>query len=173
MSPESIPARVALPEVGHSSSTPTAGEPLPDRRIMMQVVGGAVGCVYAGMIGYPVYRYLASPAEKAAGEAAVREVQLPQADQLPKGTALMFKFGGKPAILIHHPDDSWTAYSAVCTHLACTVQYESAADRIFCACHGGVYNSKTGANVSGPPPRPLDRFQATVSVGSITISRGA
>ena len=64
----------------------------------------------------------------------------------------MFKFGTAPAMLIHHEDGRWVAMTAVCTHLGCTVQYEPQADRIHCACHGGVYNAYTGANVSGPPP---------------------
>ena len=51
-------------------------------------------------------------------------------------------------MLIHHQDGSWVALSAVCTHLGCTVQYEPQANRIHCACHGGVYDPRTGANVS-------------------------
>ncbi|MBN9123072.1 MAG: Rieske (2Fe-2S) protein [Planctomycetes bacterium] len=144
----------------------------PARRVFLKAAAGAVGCVYAGMIGYPVYRYLESPVEKAAAAAAVSEVSLPKADALPPGSALMFKFGAGPALLIHQKDGSWSAMSAVCTHLACTVQYEPERDRIFCACHGGVYDPKTGANVSGPPPRPLDQFKVAVGAGSVTVTRG-
>lgn len=144
----------------------------PDRRIFAKVVLGAVGCTYAGMIGYPVYRYLDSPAEKAEAAAKVREVTLPKADALPVGSALIFKFGAKPALLIHQKDGTWSAMSAVCTHLACTVQYEPAQDRIYCACHGGVYDPRTGANISGPPPRPLDQYMVTLIADGVTVSRG-
>lgn len=137
----------------------------------MRAVAGAVGCAYAGMIGYPVYRHLESPVEKAAAAAAVSEVTLPNADELPPGSALIFKFGAKPALLIHHPDGSWGALSAVCTHLACTVRNEPEGDRIVCACHGGVYDPRTGANVSGPPPKPLDRCRVTPAAGSVTVTR--
>ncbi|MFO0938269.1 MAG: Rieske (2Fe-2S) protein [Gemmataceae bacterium] len=150
----------------------TADDNHPDRRVFMKVVGGTVGCVYAGMISYPVYRYLASPAEKAEAAAAVQEVTLPKADELPPGSAMIFKFGAKPALLIHQKDGSWSALSAVCTHLACTVRYEASENRIFCACHGGVYDPKTGGNVSGPPPRPLDQYKVTLVPGSVTVSRG-
>lgn len=151
---------------------PVSDEESPTRRVFAKVAAGAVGCVYAGLIGYPVYRYLNSPAEKAAAQAAVNEVTLPKADELPPGSALIFKFGGKPALLIHLKDGSWSAMSAVCTHLACTVQYEAAEDRIFCACHNGVYDPKTGANRSGPPPRPLDPYKVAVAAGSVTVTRG-
>jgi cytochrome b6-f complex iron-sulfur subunit len=156
---------------GERVGLPTLGDQ-PSRRVFVKVAAGAVGCVYAGMVGYPVYRYLNSPAEKAAAAGAVSEVTLPKADELPPGSALIFKFGAKPALLIHQTDGTWSAMSAVCTHLACTVQYEPAEDRIFCACHGGVYDPKTGANVSGPPPRPLDQFRVTVAPGGVTVSRG-
>lgn len=143
----------------------------PTRRMFVRVATGAAGCAYAGMIGYPIYRYLDSPVEKAALEAAVSEVSLPGADTLPVGSALMFKFGAAPALLIHLKDGTWSALSAVCTHLGCTVQYQGGADRIFCACHGGTYDPRTGANVSGPPPRPLTAFKVTPAKGTVTVTR--
>jgi cytochrome b6-f complex iron-sulfur subunit len=141
------------------------------RRRFVQIGLGAAGAGYAAALGYPLYAYLAAPAEEAAAEAAVKEVTLPEADQLPVGAALMFKFGGRPAMLIHHRDGTWTALSAVCTHLGCTVQYEAERNRIYCACHGGVYDAATGANVSGPPPKPLRLFQARPTEGGMIVSR--
>jgi cytochrome b6-f complex iron-sulfur subunit len=83
----------------------------------------------------------------------------------------MFKFGTSPAMLIHHTDGRWIALTAVCTHLGCTVQYEPGADRIHCACHGGVYDPYTGANVSGPPPKPLKLFKVAVNETGVEVSR--
>jgi cytochrome b6-f complex iron-sulfur subunit len=51
------------------------------------------------------------------------------------------------------------------------VQYEPQADRIHCACHGGVYNPYTGANVSGPPPKPLKLFKVAVTETGVNVSR--
>jgi cytochrome b6-f complex iron-sulfur subunit len=59
----------------------------------------------------------------------------------------------------------------VCTHLGCTVQYEAQSDRIHCGCHGGVYNAYTGANVSGPPPKPLKLFKVAVAEAGVNVSR--
>ena len=102
---------------------------------------------------------------------AVTEVMLKDAQKLPAGSVLMFKFGTSPAMLIHHEDGRWVAFTAVCTHLGCTVQYEPQADRIHCACHGGVYNPYTGANVSGPPPKPLKLFKVAVNDTGVEVSR--
>jgi len=109
------------------------------RRFFM-AAAGAAGVAYTAALAYPIYRYLASPAEMAMEATAVTEVTLKDAQKLPLGSVLMFKFGTAPAMLIHHEDSRWIALTAVCTHLGCTVQYEPQADRIHCACHGGVYD---------------------------------
>lgn len=141
------------------------------RRGFVKTAVVGVGLAYAGAIGYPIYRYMNSPVEKSMAASAVKEVVLEKADELVKGTALMFKFGTRPSILIHHEDDSWVAVDAVCTHLGCTVQYDTGAKQIKCACHGGVYDAKTGGNVSGPPPKPLTVYAVKVNKGSVLVSR--
>jgi cytochrome b6-f complex iron-sulfur subunit len=132
---------------------------------------GVAGLAYTAALAYPIYRYLASPSEMALSAAAVTEVTLKDAQKLPVGSVLMFKFGPSPAMLIHHLDGRWISMTAVCTHLGCTVQYEPEADRIHCACHGGVYNPYTGANVSGPPPKPLKLFKVAVNETGVEVSR--
>lgn len=151
-----------------SSEAPV--EPVSRRAFL---AGGicAAGAAYAAALGYPLYRYLASPAKEAEALSKVTEVELPDAQKLAAGTAMMFKFGARPAILIHHPDGEWVALDAKCTHLGCTVQYQADQSRIYCACHGGVYDPKTGKNVSGPPPRPLTAFRVEVTDAKVVVSR--
>jgi len=146
-----------------------SGEPKTRRAFL--AAAGAAGLCYVAALGYPIYRYLASPAEMAASASAVTEVTLKDAQKLAPGSVLMFRFGTSPAMLIHHADGAWVALSAVCTHLGCTVQYEAQLNRIHCACHGGVYDPRTGANVSGPPPRPLRKFKVTVGEAGVEVSR--
>ena len=53
--------------------------------------------------------------------------------------------------------DGAVAYSAICTHLGCTVS-EWLPDEgiLMCPCHKGLYDPRKGAEVvGGPPPRPL------------------
>lgn len=154
-----------------SLGSPAEGATAIGSRRGFLAAAGAAGLCYVAALGYPIYRYLASPMEMAASASAVTEVTLRDAEKLPAGSALMFKFGSSPAMLIHHKDDTWVALSAVCTHLGCTVQYEPDANRIHCACHGGVYDPRTGANVSGPPPHPLRRFKVTVGQADVQVSR--
>jgi cytochrome b6-f complex iron-sulfur subunit len=141
------------------------------RHAFLRIALGGAGAVYAAALGYPVYRYLASPVEKAALASSVSEVTLKDANKLPLGGVLMFKFGAKASLLIHHADGTWTALSAVCTHLGCTVQYQPEQQRIYCACHGGVYDPKTGGNVAGPPPKPLQRYEVKLVGEDAVVSR--
>lgn len=63
----------------------------------------------------------------------------------------------------------FVAYSAVCTHLACIVNYSHEGmpgaeyPHIHCPCHAGVFNPQRGAEVvEGPPPRPLPQLPIEV-----------
>jgi cytochrome b6-f complex iron-sulfur subunit len=149
---------------------PQAGEEA-SRRTFAKMALGTVGFCYAAAIGYPIYRYLASPVEKASAAAAVTEVTLKDAQKLPVGSAMMFRFGTQPSMLIHHADGNWVALSAICSHLGCTVQFQAEQNRIYCACHGGTYDPKTGANVAGPPPKPLKRYKVTITEKDVLVSR--
>ncbi|MBI5831385.1 MAG: Rieske (2Fe-2S) protein [Armatimonadetes bacterium] len=150
----------------------SADEPsAPGRRAALAAVVGGVGLVYAAGLAYPVYKYLATAAELSAAEEKQTEISLDGADTMAPGTAMVFKFGGRPTLLIHHPDSTWSAMTAVCTHLGCTVAYQADQNRIHCACHGGVYDPKTGANVSGPPPKPLKTYAVAVAAGKVVVSR--
>lgn len=157
--------------IGELDQLEPEGEASPGRRAFIRLGIGAAGAGYAAVIGYPIYAYLSTPAQRAAQTAAVTETTLEGADKLPAGSAMMFKFGTKPAMLIHHQDGIWVALDAVCTHLGCTVQYQPEQNRIFCACHSGVYDSRTGANVGGPPPRPLTAFKVEVGDGHVLVAK--
>ena len=64
------------------------------------------------------------------------------------------------------------AFTAICTHLNCTVQYRADLDHIWCACHDGHYDIN-GKNISGPPPRPLEQYVVNVRGDDIVVSRGS
>jgi Rieske Fe-S protein len=119
---------------------------------------------------YPVGRYLIPPkvAESTAGT-----VTLPlKADDVKPNTGQIFKFGNRPAILVRTPAGELRAFSAVCTHLNCTVQYRPDLSHIWCACHNGHYDLN-GKNISGPPPRPLDAFVVNARGNQIVVSKSA
>ena len=142
------------------------------RRVFFKAGVGLVGACYAGAIAYPIYRYLATPAKQSAALAAIKEVVIAKEQVPPVGTALRFAFGTRPSLLIHLEDNSLVCFDAVCTHLGCTVEFQPEHQWIHCACHGGTYDMKTGKNVAGPPPKPLNSYQVEVAPdGQVIVTR--
>jgi cytochrome b6-f complex iron-sulfur subunit len=141
------------------------------RRSLLKAGVGAMSACYAAAVGYPVYRYLATPATRDRALGQVKTVSLAQKDLPGPGTATMFLFGSRPSLLIHHQDGHYAAFDAVCTHLGCTVRFEPRNSRIFCPCHGGTYDMNTGAVVAGPPPRGLKVYHVEVADGNVVVSR--
>jgi Rieske Fe-S protein len=144
-------------------------EELASRRkfINLLLVTG-FGAMFLSFI-YPVLRYLVPPKP---GEPRVADVVVPwKADQIPADSGRIFRFGTRPGLLVRTPAGDLRAFSAVCTHLGCTVQFRPERQDIWCACHNGIYDLN-GKNVSGPPPRPLDPFKVQVRTdGDILVSK--
>ena len=56
------------------------------------------------------------------------------------------------------PGSSLVAYSGLCQHRGCGVQYDGEGERFVCPCHRSVFSlSKSGACVEGPSQRGLPR----------------
>ena len=60
------------------------------------------------------------------------------------------------------------AFSAVCTHMGCTVSQISGG-KIECPCHGSEYSIASGDVLRGPAPKPLPAKSIKVSGDSIFL----
>jgi len=122
-----------------------------------------------GAIVFPIVRYLVPPDVP---EATTHSVKAGAAASLLPNTARIVPFGSTPAIVVRTPTGELRAFEGTCTHLSCTVQYRPDLEHIWCACHNGHYDLN-GRNIAGPPPRPLETFDANVQGDEIVISRRA
>jgi Rieske Fe-S protein len=138
-----------------------------DRRRFLDGLLAAGFCSTIAAIVYPVWRYLIPPVS---GEPATQSVVAAQASQIPANAGVLFRFGSKPGILIRTPEGKLGAFSAICTHLDCTVQYKADTSQIWCACHNGLYDL-AGNVVSGPPPRPLERLIVNQRGDEVVVNR--
>ena len=145
-----------------------AGQRISRRAFLRSLLNGGVLALFGATL-YPIARYLAPPR---GGESSVSSAVAAKVGELATNTAKIFRFGNRPGILIHTPQDELKAFSAVCTHLNCTVQYDEDAGIIWCACHNGKYDLN-GQVISGPPPRPLDAYQVNVRGEEIIVSKPA
>jgi len=138
----------------------------PGRRWINLLLGSGVVASIISFI-YPALRYMIPPP---VAESASRSVVAAKVGELKNNSGKIFKFGSRPALLVRLADGSFRAFSAVCTHLNCTVQYRSDLREIWCACHNGLYDLE-GRNVSGPPPRPLETYEAHVQGEDVVVTR--
>ena len=139
------------------------------RRLLNWMLGGSAAAFLASVL-YPLARYLVPPR---IGESTAASVTLAvKADDVKPNTGQIFKFGNRPGLLVRTAAGELRAFSAVCTHLNCTVQYRPDLSRIWCACHNGHFDLN-GQNVAGPPPRPLEGFTVHVRGTQIVVSKGA
>ncbi|MFN3394480.1 MAG: hypothetical protein ACK424_07995, partial [Candidatus Thermochlorobacter sp.] len=86
--PMSNAAEQPLSNAANSVGAESAKEESISRRAFTATLFTGIGLCYAGAIGYPIYRYLASPIQKSMEAAKVSEVRLPDAEKLEPGTAL-------------------------------------------------------------------------------------
>lgn len=157
--------------VSKSGKTGTGGEEAKvdsGRRWVNVVLGTGIVATIASFI-YPAIRYVIPPP---VSEAANLSVVAAKVGQLKDNTGKVFKFGSEPAILIRLAGGQYRAFTAVCTHLGCTVQYRPDLHEIWCPCHNGTYNLQ-GRNVSGPPPRPLTEYKVHIQGEDIIVVRNA
>ncbi|MFE9427650.1 Rieske (2Fe-2S) protein [Kitasatospora sp. NPDC006697] len=84
------------------------------------------------------------------------------APHLTRGQAVAFDYptDRDRAMAVRLDDGTLVGYSTVCTHLACGVLWQPGRGdegELYCPCHDGVFDVRTGAVKSGPPPRPLPK----------------
>jgi cytochrome b6-f complex iron-sulfur subunit len=145
-------------------------DPGPTRRGFINWFLGTSAGAFLLSVLYPLGRYLNPPT---VGESTAGTVTLQiKPDDVKVNSGQIFKFGNRPGILVRTPAGELRAFSAVCTHLNCTVQYRSDLSQIWCACHNGHYDLG-GKNVEGPPPRPLDPYVVNVRGNQIVVSKSA
>jgi Rieske Fe-S protein len=138
------------------------------RRSLLDVLLGAGLVGFLSSIVYPVLRYL-KPIAPQEGAGALRLSKEDQA-KLEKDHTVIVRHGAKRLLVFEDPQQRICALEAKCTHEGCTVQYVPGDSLIWCACHNGKFDLE-GRVLSGPPPRPLAKWQAQRDAdGAVTVA---
>ena len=140
--------------------------PQERRTLLRWLLGGGFTASVVSFL-YPAVKFMNPPTVP---EASTNEVSAGKVQDLKPNSGKIVKFGSRPALLIHVSDTEWRAYSAICTHLNCTVQFQDSTRQIWCACHNGFYDLN-GKVVSGPPPRPLEEYAVHIRGEDVVITR--
>jgi len=146
-------------------------------KYMIAALGGLIGLGY----GIPAIGYVVAPA--LAKSQAQQWIQLGAVSKVELGTPTLFKvnISRQTGWIVNQEELSvyvltengrdFVAMSNVCTHLGCRIRWIADQGQYYCPCHNGVYD-KHGNVVSGPPPRPLDKYQIKVENDQLFILEG-
>jgi len=76
----------------------------------------------------------------------------------------------KERTFIQRLEGGFLAFSAVCPHLRCIVNWNEMLKKFECPCHGAKFN-QNGEVLEGPPPRPLDLYKLQIAAGNVVVDR--
>jgi nitrite reductase/ring-hydroxylating ferredoxin subunit len=155
----------AMP-VGAMPSTASVGGPPLSRRAAIAAGAGAAGLGLLAGCGSD------APAASAGGAAVTpggssggTGSPIVALSSITVGGAVAARIGGRPAVVARPTDTTAAAFSAICTHMGCTVNVDGAV--LVCPCHGSRYDALTGAVTRGPAVRNLEAIAVHVVDGEV------
>ena len=94
-------------------------------------------------------------------------------DEVPLNSSKKFTRAGSkhPYVLVHLKDGRFVAYSAVCTHEGCWVDYQPETQKLACPCHGSLFDPvEKGAVETGPATVPLPNIELKVTGKEVKLA---
>lgn len=150
---------------------------LLDRRgFVGRVISAAIASIGLGL-GTPalIYVFGASTRRESGWVDAGAIESLPEAQPVELPIVRMHRDGWKitaeqETVWVLKENGQVTAFSPRCTHLGCAYHWENARKAFICPCHGSLF-SETGAVISGPANRPLDRYITRIDGHRLWLGR--
>lgn len=134
------------------------------RRRFLKIVLAFLGSITFLSFSYSLLKFLASIPAARAGD---KRLVINKID-IPSGEARNVIYGNIPVVVVNRPDKGFIAFSRVCTHLGCLVDYNEKKHVFLCPCHAGIFDIE-GNVVSGPPPKALNSLPLRIEGGNVVI----
>lgn len=87
-------------------------------------------------------------------------------EEFPKGSVTPFRI--EKLFLSRQGDGGFLALSLTCSHLGCSVIWESDTEKFICPCHSSSFD-KAGNVLSTPAPRALDYYPVIIEGGKVMV----
>ena len=138
-----------------------------ERRSVLRVgITGALAVVFAGA-GKFFSKSAPATSDVAAGK-GTKIIKL--ASIKVGGTHNFVASNGAPSVLFRTQKGVF-AYSAICTHEGCTVNYSAASKTLKCPCHQAEFDpNKSGQVVNGPAKTPLGKVKVAIQGAWVVLA---
>jgi menaquinol-cytochrome c reductase iron-sulfur subunit len=155
-----------------------------ERRGFLKVVIGALGAAIGALVTLPGVALLVAPLRRETVKGGKEPLRVASLNELKSGQPLRVDVRGElvdgwsrsPDVklgscwLIRAPGDGQVrAYSTVCPHLGCGVDYSDSAKRFVCPCHDSFF-SLEGKTLTGPSPRDLDELDVVTEGDDVKVT---
>lgn len=151
-----------------------------NRRGFLQIATLSIGGLISLMMGIPAIAFVLGPA-------LLRDkdqdwTRLGSVKKVEPGTPTLFRVNitrntswlvEEEKIAVYVLTDNgrdFIAMSNICTHLGCRVRWIAEKEIFLSPCHNGVFD-REGKVISGPPPRPLDRYEVKIENNQLLIGK--
>lgn len=160
-------------------------ENLLSRRPFLQKVIFGLGALFAAALGIPAGAFLIDPRNRPAPEGAFKKAG--RRDELPVGEPVQAAIRDvRQDAWTLHPDDvigrAWLvrrengqvdAYTTICPHLGCSINFDKGKDLFVCPCHNGTFTLDgkrlEKAGFINPSPRDMDALEVIQDSDEILV----
>jgi Rieske Fe-S protein len=154
---------------------------MADRRGFMTIIGGALMSLMGAALAIPGAIFYTGPARRRQKDEGA--VDVAALERLPEGVPV------RAPVIVKRRLDAWTAFrdvtlgaawlirrgaevkafSTVCPHAGCSVDFDAPKNCFACPCHGSVF-SLDGQRTEGPSPRAMDALDVDVKEGRVLVA---
>lgn len=127
-----------------------------------------LGALAAVQLGGITFFYFGRKSEEKASEDLIYST-IGKAENFKPGSVTPFRNGR--FYLVRYPDGGFLALSLTCTHLGCSINYESAKNEFICPCHSSMFDIY-GDVINPPAPRTLDMLPIQIINGNLQVAVG-
>ena len=151
-------------------------QPTTRRRFYLTFIYGLWGAISAALAAPALLYLLLPPKTRAesdwveAGDVTSLQPKTPVEWVFRKNRVDGWKVSSEKqtAWVVKLPDQQIVAFGPQCTHLGCAYHWEERSSQFLCPCHSSAF-SVDGKVISGPAPRPLDRFDTKIENGKLLL----
>lgn len=158
-----------------------------ERRSFLKWCTHGIGAAWAGVLSLPVIGYLIDPRNRPVPPGEFRPVA--RLDELTVDVPhqVVIRNLRRDAWTLHpndilgrvwlikRSDNSVEAFTTICPHLGCSVNFQEGAKQFICPCHNGTFRL-SGERIDeeelgrpNPAPRSMDKLETRIAKGEIAV----